>query len=1048
MKNGYSKIRSINLKWFYLLAVVLITIGNVNKVTAQDLTITGMVSPSGTMCGSFNYPVVITLKNNYGIAVDFSVTNVTLTVNITGASTQTFTLVLNSGSLGGYASQNYTVTNLADMTAGGTHTFNAHSSFTLDTNTGNDAMAAVNILVNPSPTSNYEVGPTFCPGIAVPAFTYTSNPPGATFTWTNSNPSIGLPANGSGNRAAFTAVNVDTLPAAANIIVQATLNGCPGPSQGYLMHINSTPDAMAMPSTQTICTGTNCSVSFFSKVPGTSFNWTSTSTGVSGNTSGVSTILVQPLAVTGTGPGSVNYTITPVATGCVGVPITATVNVLPNPTASNAGNNQSVCSSTATLAANTPTEGGGNWTLISGSGTVANPSSPNTNVNGLAIGPNVFQWSISNGVCSPSNSTVTIMRDDFPTMSNAGIDQTVCGNSAALAANTPAVGTGMWSVLVGSGTFTNPLSPTSGVTGLGNGNNVFEWGISNGSCLMSKDQVIITTASPVAQIGAGALTCLGTSTGFTDMSTTPTGSITNWLWDFGDGTTSTTTNPNHLYSSPGIFTVILTATSSNTCSANDTLMITIAAPPVLSIMSSNDVSCFGMANGSATFNATGTGPFIYSWTPNVSTTNSASGLSGATYNVTAVDINGCVATNSITINQPAPLAAIISPNSQTVCAGDSTTFFGAGNGGTPPYMFSWSNGVSTNINTFYPIATTVYPLTITDGKGCVSTNISDTAFVMPNTDIVGHVNYSGVTVVNGTAYIYKYEAVNTSFNSIQTSALDTYGDYHFTSIPHGNYLIKVFADATIYPTLIPTYFGNQFVWQSASIIDHNCGTNDTANITMIEITPGSNAGPGNLSGTIVQGINFFQGQNFSRQEGDPIPGVDVKLGKNPGGIIATTVTDANGHYQFDNVDTSCYVLYIDIPGLYNIDSSYTLCVNATSYNFNALDYVADSTTVHLINPATAINTMYLWDEDKFTIYPNPSKGNTTIAYTLALNAKVKLDVYNVLGTKVKTLVNANQQEGEYKYSLNNQNNELSQGVYFITLTVNGKAHTQRIIVME
>jgi PKD repeat protein len=44
---------------------------------------------------------------------------------------------------------------------------------------------------------------------------------------------------------------------------------------------------------------------------------------------------------------------------------------------------------------------------------------------------------------------------------------------------------------------------------------------------------------------------------FTDQST---GDITNWQWDFGDGSVSTAQNPIHLYSYPGSYTVILTVT--------------------------------------------------------------------------------------------------------------------------------------------------------------------------------------------------------------------------------------------------------------------------------------------------------------------------------------------------------------------------------------------------------------------------------------------------------------------------------------------------------
>ena len=39
--------------------------------------------------------------------------------------------------------------------------------------------------------------------------------------------------------------------------------------------------------------------------------------------------------------------------------------------------------------------------------------------------------------------------------------------------------------------------------------------------------------------------------------------ITSWLWDFGDGQTSTLQNPSHVYATPGSYTVTLTVTNSD-----------------------------------------------------------------------------------------------------------------------------------------------------------------------------------------------------------------------------------------------------------------------------------------------------------------------------------------------------------------------------------------------------------------------------------------------------------------------------------------------------
>ncbi|OFY86391.1 MAG: hypothetical protein A3F72_11365 [Bacteroidetes bacterium RIFCSPLOWO2_12_FULL_35_15] len=63
-------------------------------------------------------------------------------------------------------------------------------------------------------------------------------------------------------------------------------------------------------------------------------------------------------------------------------------------------------------------------------------------------------------------------------------------------------------------------------------------------------------------------------------------------------------------------------------------------------------------------------------------------------------------------------------------------------------------------------------------------------------------------------------------------------------------------------------------------------------------------------------------------------------------------------------------------------------------------------------------------------------------------ADVTLEVMNVLGVKTKSLVNSRQSAGNHKCNLSNQNVQLSSGIYFITLTIDGKSSTQRIVVME
>ncbi|MFB6285633.1 MAG: PKD domain-containing protein [Candidatus Bipolaricaulia bacterium] len=68
---------------------------------------------------------------------------------------------------------------------------------------------------------------------------------------------------------------------------------------------------------------------------------------------------------------------------------------------------------------------------------------------------------------------------------------------------------------------------------------------------------------------------------FTDQTTvSPRGEVTEWHWDFGDGTTSTTQNPSHQYDEDGTYRVTLTVTTDEGNEATVTKAVKVSTPPV------------------------------------------------------------------------------------------------------------------------------------------------------------------------------------------------------------------------------------------------------------------------------------------------------------------------------------------------------------------------------------------------------------------------------------------------------------------------------------
>ncbi|MCD6162765.1 MAG: DNRLRE domain-containing protein [candidate division Zixibacteria bacterium] len=86
--------------------------------------------------------------------------------------------------------------------------------------------------------------------------------------------------------------------------------------------------------------------------------------------------------------------------------------------------------------------------------------------------------------------------------------------------------------------------------------------------------------------------------------------------------------------------------------------------------------------------------------------------------------------------------------------------------------------------------------------------------------------------------------------------------------------------------------------------------------------------------------------------------------------------------------------------------------------------------------------------DNFTInaYPNPFNNSTTISYNLIKSSDVAVEIYNILGHKVKTLVNTVQHAGNYQVAWNAA--DLSSGVYFYTIKVGEIAQTKKLVLLK
>ncbi len=247
---------------------------------AVDLAASGLVSPlnnNAATCFGPSTPVTVQLRNRGTAALSFATNPATVTVVVSGPSgaTQTLTQTISTGTLAPAATQNLTLTSLADFTALGTYSFAITATATGDQNTANDLLTPASTLSVAAP-----VGGTLSPA----TFTVCASGP-ATLTLTDAaNGSLQLQSSSSATGtfadvAGATAATYTT-PALTSTTYYRYQVGC-GTNVAYstVAAITvSNPAITTAPSPLAVCIGSTASLS--ATVPaGTSVRYFTTATG-------------------------------------------------------------------------------------------------------------------------------------------------------------------------------------------------------------------------------------------------------------------------------------------------------------------------------------------------------------------------------------------------------------------------------------------------------------------------------------------------------------------------------------------------------------------------------------------------------------------------------------------------------------------------------------------------------------------------------------------------------------------------------------------------
>jgi PKD repeat protein len=571
---------------------------------------------------------------------------------------------------------------------------------------------------------------------------------------------------------------------------------------------------------------------------GSAINLTSTTTSISGVASyswtgpnGFTSSVQNPVISTSTLLSAGTYSLTVTENNGSFCSTTTTVVVNPYPPAPAASNNGPICSG-GTLDLSTPVTGVTyNWTgPNSFSSTVQNPSiSPATNT---ATGTYFLTVTV-NGCTSAAGTTSVLINNTpnppIPLINGSATPASICsGTNIVLTANNIAGASYHWT---GPNGFTSSVrNPPALINSTPAMSGTYSLSVTVGNCTSLPATVsIVVNPMPVTPTISSTGICAGMSTTLTASGSGP---VYEWFTTASGGTLIDT---GATFTTPVLMTTTTYYVQSNGGGGciGPRIGVTVTVTPAFTVVSfPDDTICSGDSFTLGVISPT-TG-YTYSWdapsdtafstiatpivTPSVTTT----------YTVTLVAASGgCVGSDSITVVVGTPYTISSSGSPATcfgACNGTGTTTV---TGSFPPYIYSWTNGSTSQ--SVGALCAGTYSVTIFDRFGCTTNDTimidEPTAITVTASSVAAHCNQpdgSAAVMASGGVPPYTY-LWNPGSQTTDTAKL---------LIP-GNYCVRVTDANGCYKDICITVNDTPGVTATASATSTTCnlGCDGSATVT-------------------------------------------------------------------------------------------------------------------------------------------------------------------------------------------------------------------------
>ena len=341
----------------------------------------------------------------------------------------------------------------------------------------------------------------------------------------------------------------------------------------------------------------------------------------------------------------------------------------------------------------------------------------------------------------------------------------------------------------------------------------------------STDTQVAVYANPTANFSVPTAYA-GVPTQFTSTSTTnPSGqTITSYLWNFGDGQTSTQQNPTHTYATPGSYTVTLTvACGENTCTNTKTQTLNVQSSMSTNITGDNSIC----QNNTITLNANatgGTGTFTYAWKENGAPVGGNSPTLTRNMTTAGSFTFTCEISDGYTTQTPQLIVSVYATpdayagEDQSINFDNSTTLEagyieGASYVWQPADSITGANNTRT-VHTKPLRGNTVFTVTVTSDHGCVDTD-----------DVVVSVGAEmTATATIADSEICQYESTTVSATAVGGNP----ANYSYSWEPADEVEYPHAASSTVHPSLNTDHF-------TCTISDGHTTLEKRVNITVHEL---------------------------------------------------------------------------------------------------------------------------------------------------------------------------------------------------------------------